>query len=40
MVSLNAAPMRKANEWMNFYRRFWEGSLDRLADYLENENQV
>jgi DNA-binding transcriptional ArsR family regulator len=39
VVRLNAGPMRKADEWMNFYRKFWEDSLDRLANYLENENQ-
>ena len=39
VVSLNAGPMRRANEWMDFYRKFWEDSLDRLAEYLENENQ-
>ena len=39
LVSLNAAPMKEAGEWMEFYRQFWEGSLDRLADYLENENE-
>ena len=27
--------MKQAREWIDFYRRFWEGSLDSLADYLE-----
>ena len=39
LVSLNAAPIKAAGEWLNFYRKFWEGSLDRLADYLENGEQ-
>lgn len=37
VVRLNAAPMKQAGEWMEFYREFWEKSLDRLAEYLENE---
>ena len=24
-----------AHDWLNQYRGFWEASLDRLADYLE-----
>lgn len=36
---LNAAPMRTAAEWVARYRRFWEGRLDRLASYLESENE-
>ncbi len=36
-LELNPEPMRKAREWIDFYRRFWEGSLDSLANYLENE---
>jgi len=27
--------MKQAARWIEEYRRFWEGSLDRLADYLE-----
>ncbi|MCB1233659.1 MAG: winged helix-turn-helix transcriptional regulator [Verrucomicrobiae bacterium] len=34
-LRLNPAPMRAAREWIDFYRRFWESSLDQLADYLE-----
>ncbi|MGI9240303.1 MAG: ArsR/SmtB family transcription factor [Verrucomicrobiales bacterium] len=37
VVSLNAAPLEQAGKWMEFYRGFWENSLDRLADYLESE---
>lgn len=36
-VRMEAAPMRKAVEWLETYRIFWESSLDRLADYLESE---
>ncbi|HKB88898.1 MAG TPA: metalloregulator ArsR/SmtB family transcription factor [Opitutaceae bacterium] len=35
-LELNAAPMREAAQWIEHYRQFWEGSLDRLATYLED----
>lgn len=31
---LDAAPMRDAAEWVERYRRFWEGRLDALSRYL------
>jgi DNA-binding transcriptional ArsR family regulator len=31
---LEAAPLKDAAEWLEHYRRFWEGSLDRLERYL------
>jgi DNA-binding transcriptional ArsR family regulator len=31
---LEAAPMREVSEFIEFYRRFWDESLDRLEDYL------
>src|SRR5215472_18998165 len=34
-MQLDAAPLKKAARWVEEYRKFWEGSLDRLADYLE-----
>jgi len=34
-MQLNAEPLKKAAQWVEEYRKFWEGSLDRLADYLE-----
>ncbi|MDQ1922494.1 ArsR/SmtB family transcription factor [Massilia pseudoviolaceinigra] len=33
---LEAQPLREAADWMAHYRQFWEGSLDRLDDYLTN----
>ena len=39
-VGMNAAPLRKANEWLESYRIFWESNLDSLADYLENEEKT
>ena len=34
-LNLEAEPLRKAAAWVEEYRKFWEGSLDRLAAYLE-----
>lgn len=31
---LRAEPMRSAAEWLADYRKFWEGSFDRLEDHL------
>jgi DNA-binding transcriptional ArsR family regulator len=32
---IQAAPLKEATEWIDQYRRFWEGSFDRLDDYLK-----
>ncbi|MGD9740854.1 MAG: ArsR/SmtB family transcription factor [Bauldia sp.] len=32
---LEAAPLREVFDWLEFYRRHWEQSLDRLSDYLK-----
>ena len=34
MLSLNAAPMAEAVEWMEFYRRFWDNRLAALEDFV------
>ena len=34
-MQLAAAPLKEAAQWVEEYRKFWEGSLDRLAEYLE-----
>jgi DNA-binding transcriptional ArsR family regulator len=34
-MQLDAKPLKKAARWVDEYRKFWEGSLDRLAQYLE-----
>jgi DNA-binding transcriptional ArsR family regulator len=39
-IELEAEPMKDALRWMERYRRFWEGSLDALADYLENTTKT
>src|SRR5208282_3579559 len=31
---LEAGPLKKASDWIEHYRRFWEQSFDRLEDYL------
>jgi len=37
-MQLNAEPLKKAAQWVDEYRKFWEGSLDRLAEYLEKNS--
>src|SRR6266704_1734274 len=39
-MQLEAKPMKQAAQWVEEYRRFWEGSLDRLAHYLEKANKA
>jgi len=39
-MQLNAEPLKKAAQWGEEYRKFWEGSLDRLAAYLEKTNET
>lgn len=34
---LDAVPMREAAEWVERYREFWEGQLDSLSRYLEEQ---
>ncbi|HWY50504.1 MAG TPA: metalloregulator ArsR/SmtB family transcription factor [Chthoniobacterales bacterium] len=39
-MRLQAKPLKQAAEWVEEYRKFWEGSLDRLAAYLEKTNKA
>ena len=39
-MQLNAKPLKQAADWVEEYRKFWEGSLDRLAEYLEKTNKL
>jgi DNA-binding transcriptional ArsR family regulator len=32
---LDPQPLKLAADWIDDYRKFWEASFDRLADYLE-----
>ena len=34
-MQLDAKPLKEAAQWVEEYRKFWEGSLDRLAAYLD-----
>jgi DNA-binding transcriptional ArsR family regulator len=34
-LALEAKPMREAQEWINRYRKFWEGNLDQFEKYLD-----
>ena len=34
-LQLDAAPMQRAQRWIEEYRKFWEKSLDRLDEYLK-----
>ncbi|MEP7014711.1 MAG: metalloregulator ArsR/SmtB family transcription factor [Verrucomicrobiota bacterium] len=38
-MRLEARPLKDAAQWVEEYRRFWEGSLDRLAAYLEKTSK-
>jgi DNA-binding transcriptional ArsR family regulator len=35
ILELKPEPIDRIREWMDHHRRFWQGSLDSLADYLE-----
>jgi DNA-binding transcriptional ArsR family regulator len=39
-LRLDAKPMQEASQWIEEYRKFWEGALDSLADFLEKTNQT
>jgi DNA-binding transcriptional ArsR family regulator len=36
-LTLNAAPLKEAAHWITLYEQFWEGQLDALANFLEEE---
>jgi DNA-binding transcriptional ArsR family regulator len=38
-MRLDARPLRQAAQWVEEYRKFWQGSLDRLSKYLESQNR-
>jgi DNA-binding transcriptional ArsR family regulator len=35
LCHLDAAPLEAAVQWLDRYRRFWDGSFDRLAEHLK-----
>jgi DNA-binding transcriptional ArsR family regulator len=39
-IQLEAKPLKQAALWVEEYRKFWEGSLDRLAAYLDKTSRA
>jgi DNA-binding transcriptional ArsR family regulator len=39
VLSLNAGPLADAAEWIEHYRRFWEGRLAALEKYVLNKRK-
>jgi DNA-binding transcriptional ArsR family regulator len=39
-MHLDAKPLKQAAQWVEEYRKFWEGSLDRLAAYLDKTKRT
>ena len=39
-LKLATGPLKNARQWMDEHRRFWEASLDRLGDYLKQQQMV
>ncbi len=39
-MELDAKPLQQAAQWVEEYRKFWEGSLDHLAAFLEKEGKA
>jgi DNA-binding transcriptional ArsR family regulator len=39
IIALNPEALRQASRWVDQYRRFWDGSLDRLESLLANERE-
>jgi DNA-binding transcriptional ArsR family regulator len=39
VLSLNAAPLSAAAQWIEHYRRFWDGRLAALDDYVTKQKR-
>jgi DNA-binding transcriptional ArsR family regulator len=37
--ALEAEPLKSVEAWLAFYRRFWEGNLESLANFVETGNK-
>lgn len=37
---LDAGPLKEVADWVEYYRRFWEQSFDRLSDYLRELQEL
>ena len=40
LCRLDPAPLEAAVAWLENYRRFWDGSFDRLAEHLEKTRRT
>lgn len=38
-ISLKAQAMSKADDWLEYYRKFWESRLDALENYLNDDQK-
>lgn len=38
-IRLNANAMGSADKWIQYYRRFWEGNLKSLKNFIESEDK-
>jgi len=36
---LNAAPLKTASQWIDFYKQFWNAQLNSLANYLDKNTE-
>ncbi len=37
--ALDALPLRDADDWLAAYQKFWDGTLDSLVDYVQNDSR-
>ena len=37
ICALNVKPLRRVDDWLNDYRQFWAGKLQRLKRYVESQ---
>ncbi len=40
LCRIRGRPLREAHGWLERYRKYWDESLERLAEYLENEEKA
>ena len=40
VCSFQAEPLKTVESWLRHYRRFWTGTLDALAQYVEKERRM
>ena len=40
ICSLSPKPLKEASEWLSFYEKFWDESLDRLQAVLESDQET